>query len=80
VRQCYFEVATGVQGQGRVGVALEVEPPLVPPLVGRGPLHGDVPIRLALTELDRIAADAYRPRLTPPNHLEEDDGVEVVLP
>jgi hypothetical protein len=35
VRRCYFEVAIGVRGQGRIGIAPKVEPPLVPPLVGR---------------------------------------------
>jgi hypothetical protein len=31
---CYFKVATNVRRMGLVGVAPEVEPPLVPPLVG----------------------------------------------
>jgi hypothetical protein len=34
-RWCFFEEATGVRRLGHVGVAPEVEPPLVPPLVGR---------------------------------------------
>jgi hypothetical protein len=38
VHRCYFEVhfkvATDVLRQGHVGITPEVEPPLVPPLIG----------------------------------------------
>jgi hypothetical protein len=33
--RCFSEETTGVRRQGRIGVAPEVEPPLVPPLVRR---------------------------------------------
>jgi hypothetical protein len=67
-------------GQGHVGVAPEVEPLLVPPLIGSRPLHGDVFVCPGLAQLDRAAADECRRRLTPLNHLEEDGGAEVLPP
>jgi hypothetical protein len=79
-RWCFFKEMIGVQRQGRVSITPEVEPPLVPPLVGQQPLHGDVAIRPALAKLDRTAAHAHRHHLTPPYRLEEDGGIEVVLP
>jgi hypothetical protein len=79
VHWCYFEVATGVRRQGRVGVAPEVEPLMVPPLIGRHPLHGDVLVGTILVELDRTATDVHRHHLALLHRLVEDGGTEVVL-
>jgi hypothetical protein len=46
-------------GKGHVIVISEVEPLLVPPLVGRNPLHGDVLIGLGITELEHKATDIH---------------------
>jgi hypothetical protein len=34
VHRCYLEVANSIRRQGSVSITPEVEPPLVPPLVG----------------------------------------------
>jgi hypothetical protein len=38
----------------------DVKQLLVPPLVGRNPLHGDVLIGLGITELEHTATDIHR--------------------
>jgi hypothetical protein len=38
----------------------KVKPLLVPPLIGRNPLHGDVLIGPGIMELEHIATDIHR--------------------
>jgi hypothetical protein len=46
--------------KGRIIVISEVEPLLVPPLVERNPLHGDVLIGLGIMKLERTATDIHQ--------------------
>jgi hypothetical protein len=46
--------------KGRIIVISKVKPLLVPPLVGRNPLHGDVLIGPGITELEHIVTDIHR--------------------
>jgi hypothetical protein len=61
-------------------VISEVEPLLVPPLVGRNPLHGDILIEPGITELERTTTDTHRQRTPLLRGFEEDGPEKVVLP
>jgi hypothetical protein len=47
-------------GKGRVIMIFEVKSLLMPPLVGRNPLHGDVLIGPGIAELECTATDIHR--------------------
>jgi hypothetical protein len=59
---------------------LEVKPLLVPPLVGRNPLHWDVLIGPGITELESIATVIHRQRTPLLQGFKEDRAKKVVLP
>jgi hypothetical protein len=58
----------------------EVEPLLVPPLVGRNPLHGDILIGPGITELKHTATNIHRRRTPLLRGFKEDGPKKVVFP
>jgi hypothetical protein len=56
---CVLVSAARESRKGRVIVISKVKPLLVPPLVGRNPLLGDVLIGLGITKLERTATNIH---------------------
>jgi hypothetical protein len=67
-------------GKGRVTMISKVKPLLVPSLVGRNPLHGDVLIGLGIMKLEHTTTNIHWRRTPLLRVLEEDGPEKVVLP